>query len=112
MKNHFSRIFLVVVLAGGFLFLTALPAVSSPDSRGEALFKANCAVCHPDGSNVVNPAKTLHKKDREANNVKTVKDIVGKMRKPGPGMTQFDQKTISDKDAKEIAEYILRTFNK
>ncbi|MBP2679434.1 MAG: cytochrome c, class, partial [Deltaproteobacteria bacterium] len=36
--------------------------------------------------------------------------IVGKMRNPGPGMTRFDTKTISDKDAKEIAQYILKAF--
>jgi cytochrome c6 len=112
MKNRYGLICSVVVLAGGIFFLTAQPAVSSPDTSGEALFKANCAVCHPGGGNVVNPAKTLHKKDRDANNVKTVSDIIGKMRKPGPGMTQFDQKTVSDKDAKEIADYIIKTFNK
>jgi cytochrome c6 len=34
------------------------------------------------------------------------------MRKPGPGMNTFDVKTIPDKDAKEIAEYIMKTFKK
>jgi cytochrome c6 len=33
------------------------------------------------------------------------------MRNPGPGMTAFDEKTIPDTDAKEIAEYVLKTFN-
>jgi hypothetical protein len=32
------------------------------------------------------------------------------MRNPGQGMTQFDEKTIPDKDAKEIGGYILKTF--
>ena len=32
------------------------------------------------------------------------------MRNPGEGMTKFDAKTISDKDAKAIAEYVLKTF--
>ena len=80
------------------------------EGKGEVLFKQHCAVCHPDGGNVVNAAKTLSKKDREANGVKTAKDIMGKMRKPGPGMTQFDTKTISDKEAGAIADYILTTF--
>ncbi len=80
------------------------------EGKGEALFKQHCAVCHPDGGNVVNAAKTLSKKDRDANGVKTAKDIMGKMRKPGPGMTMFDVKTISNKDAKEIAEYVMKTF--
>ncbi len=79
--------------------------------KGEALFKQNCSPCHPDGGNVINPQKTLHKKDREANGVKTAEDIIGKMRNPGPGMTKFDEKTLPDADARAIAEYELRTFN-
>jgi cytochrome c6 len=77
---------------------------------GAKEFKEHCAVCHPDGGNIVNPKKTLSKKDREANGVKTAKDIIKNMRKPGPGMTAFDTKTISDKEAKAIADYILKTF--
>ncbi len=86
------------------------PAVFAKERKGEALFKQHCAVCHPDGGNIVNPQFTLHKKDRDAHGVKTAKDIIGKMRNPGPGMTKFDEKTISNKDAKEIAEYIMKTF--
>ena len=78
--------------------------------KGEALFQQHCSPCHPDGGNIVNPQKTLHKKDREANGVKKASDIVKKMRNPGPGMTKFDEATIPDKDAKEIAGYILKTF--
>ncbi len=77
---------------------------------GEALFKQNCSVCHVDGGNIVNPQKTLHKKDRVANGVKTASDIMNKMRNPGPGMTKFDKKTIPDKDAHKIADYILKTY--
>jgi hypothetical protein len=32
------------------------------------------------------------------------------MRNPGPGMTRLDEKTIPDKDAMEIARYILEAF--
>ena len=53
---------------------------------------------------------TLHKKDMDAHGVKTADDIVGKMRNPGPGMTRFDAKMISDKDAKAIAQYVLTAF--
>lgn len=70
----------------------------------------NCSACHPDGGNVLSSQKSLHKKDRLANNVISAKDIIGKMRNPGPGMTRFDKDVISDKDAMEIAEYILKTF--
>jgi cytochrome c6 len=77
---------------------------------GEALFQKHCAVCHPGGGNNVNPQKTLKKKDREANGVKTAEDIIGKMRNPGPGMSKFDENVIPDKDAQAIAEYVLKTF--
>jgi cytochrome c6 len=77
---------------------------------GAKEFKEHCAVCHPDGKNIVNPKKTLSKMDREANGVKSAKDIIRNMRKPGPGMTAFDAKTISDKEAKAIADYVLKTF--
>lgn len=77
---------------------------------GAKEFKEHCAVCHPNGGNIVNIKKTLSKKDREANGIKTAKDLIKNMRKPGPGMTPFDAKTISDKEAKAIADYVLKTF--
>ncbi len=79
---------------------------------GEAKFKELCAICHPDGGNIVNPVKTLHKKKLEVNNIKTAADIVRVMRNPGPGMTKFGEKVIPNKEANEVAEYILKTFDK
>jgi len=79
-------------------------------SSGEALFKEHCAVCHPDGGNIVNPQFALHGKDLKAHSITKPSQIVGKLRNPGPGMTKFDKKTISDKDAMKIAQYVLKTF--
>ena len=101
---------LLVVLAIAVLVVGASGTAKGAGKTGAALFKQHCSPCHPEGGNNVNPQKTLHKKDREANGVKTASDIMGKMRNPGPGMTTFDEKTIPDKDAKEIAKYILKTF--
>jgi cytochrome c6 len=103
----------IIFLAAAFLFLAITGGWAKGDvkkSKGEALFQENCSPCHPDGGNIINPAFTLHEKDRHAHGVKTAKDIIGKMRNPGPGMTKFDKKTVSDKDAKAIAEYIMKTF--
>ena len=83
---------------------------ASKGKSGAEMFKEHCAVCHPDGGNIINPGKTLRKKDLAASGIKKPADIVMKMRSPGPGMTKFDKKTIPDKDAKKIAEYILKTF--
>lgn len=77
---------------------------------GKNEFNKHCAVCHPDGGNTINVNKPLHKKELRANGVKSAKDIIAKMRNPGPGMTKFDERIISNKEAKAIAEYILKTF--
>ncbi len=102
----------------GILAVSAILAVPTAglygaekkEPRGAKLFGQHCAACHPNGGNIINPAFGLHKKDRDAHGVKTANDIIGKMRKPGPGMTTFDKKTLPDRDAKEIAGYILKTF--
>jgi cytochrome c6 len=98
------------VAAAGCISVIFAGGVDAAPSTGETLFKQHCAVCHVDGGNLITPQKTLHKKDRDKNNIKTAEDIIKNMRNPGPGMTQFSEKTIPEKDAKAIAEYILKTF--
>lgn len=77
---------------------------------GQKEFAEHCAVCHPDGGNIDNAMKPLHRKELHANGVRSSKDIIAKMRNPGPGMTKFDEKIISNQEAKAIADYILKTF--
>jgi len=77
---------------------------------GEELFQSNCATCHPDGGNIVKPEFTLHSKSLKAHNITKPSDIVKIMRNPNPGMTKFDETMIPDKEATEIAEYILKNF--
>lgn len=109
MRNLFivSLLTVSIISAASFVF-----GETASTSKGEKLFMTNCKVCHPDGGNIVNPKRTLHKTDREANGVKTADDIIKRMRNPGPGMTKFDEKNYPDKDARAIAEYVLKTFNK
>ena len=112
-------LFLLAVSLPLFLVSLLVKGASAGDT-GETLFRNNCSSCHPDGNNILNRKKTLHKADREANNIFTAEDIVQKMRNPGPapthpeewaGMKMFDKNKISDEDALKIADYILKTFN-
>jgi cytochrome c6 len=80
----------------------SIAASHGAGKTGEELFRGHCAVCHT--------IKTLHKKDLDASGIKSPEDIIGKMRNPGEGMTQFDKTTISDEDAEKIAKYVLKTF--
>ncbi len=104
---------LVACLAAAVAVLFILHGRAVPASKatpGEQAFQKNCVVCHKDGGNIINSAKTLKKKDLEANGITKPSDIIAKMRNPGPGMTRFDKKTIPDKTAREIADYVLKTF--
>ena len=107
MKKTFAATTALLAMA---LFATTALADGKGKIDGKKEFDEHCMACHADGGNIVNSAKTLSKKDRKANGVKTWKDIVTKMRKPGPGMTKFEKKDVSDKEAKAIAEYIIKTF--
>ena len=87
-----------------------VPTSQEQTKTGEALFKQNCAVCHPDGGNTINAKKTLHGAELSSNNISKPGDIVRIMRNPPSGMTMFDNATVSDTDATAIAEYILKDF--
>lgn len=104
------KLFAVFVSVAVVGVLVAACYAKDKGPSGEALFKEHCAVCHPDGGNIINAKFALHEKDLKAQGITKPEDIVNKMRNPGPGMTKFDQKTISDKDASKIAEYVLKTF--
>ena len=86
------------------------PAAADMAKTGEALFKQHCASCHPDGGNIIKPEYTLQAKSLAAHKISTPEDIVKIMRNPQPGMTKFDEATIPEKDAMEIARYIQNTF--
>jgi len=100
----------LMISAAGIGVLTE--KVAAAEKSGEALFKQFCAACHPDGGNLISPLMTLKKSDMYANHVVNEDHIVKIMRDPGTGMTKFDEKTISNDDAKAIAKYIRSAFGK
>lgn len=80
-------------------------AVFAAETGGEAIFKAKCTSCHPDGGNVMKPNETIK-------GMKSSKKIITQVRKGSAGMPAFDAKAISDADAKLLADYIIKTFKK
>jgi cytochrome c6 len=77
---------------------------------GETLFRQFCFNCHPDGGNVSDTKRTLHVSVLRKNHITKPEDIVKIMRNPISRMIRFDAETISDKDARTIAEYVLNSF--
>lgn len=97
-----QRVLMSVIIAGMSLLAAASFAAGS---KGEALYKEKCASCHPDGGNIMNPKETLK-------GIKNAGKITKQIRKGGGGMPAFDSKSISDADAKVLADYIMKTFKK
>ncbi len=96
------------VLMTSCLLLWATVATAAD---GKALFDRYCSGCHYQGQNAIYPSKPLFRLYREANGLKTPKDLVAKMRRGGQGMPSFAAQQLSDADAMAIADYIIRTFD-
>ena len=105
-----KRLFVAVIV----IMLCSLSIAAAEDNTkalpGEKMFAQHCAVCHPQGGNIVNPQKALGKNALAANKIKTEEDVIKLLRNGAPGMPKFDENAISKKDAQEIARYILKTF--
>lgn len=88
------------------------PASSQAEQTqtAEALFKKFCFNCHPNGGNVSDPDRSLHGSAMRKKHITKAEDIVRIMRNPKSRMIRFDVETISDRDARAIAEYVLNTF--
>ncbi len=88
----------------------SVPPEASSTQSGEELFRRFCHNCHPDGGNVSDPERSLHGSVLRKNHITKPDDIVRIMRNPLSRMLRFDAGTISDKDARTIAEYVLNSF--
>ncbi|BEH09619.1 MULTISPECIES: c-type cytochrome [Geobacter] len=77
---------------------------------GGELFATHCAGCHPQGGNTVHPEKTLARTRREANGIRTARDVAAYIRNPGPGMPAFGEAMIPPADALKIGEYVVASF--
>ena len=110
--NNKCNALLILLTAIAALSLIIITSIDAAEVTGEQLFNQHCSMCHPDGGNVMNPAKTLSKKDLIKNNIRTSAEIIKIIRQPGSGMTAFDIKTLSDADASKIAKHILKKYNK
>jgi mono/diheme cytochrome c family protein len=98
-------VFLILIL-----FISCCAKKTANVSSGENLYKIHCQPCHPEGGNKINPAKTLSSKNLAENNIKTADDIIRIMRRGAPGMFRFDEKFVSEDEARKIAEYIFQAF--
>jgi hypothetical protein len=71
-------------------------------SAGADIFNAHCRSCHPNGGNIIDPDKPI----KGSQKLKDFETFFTFLRNPTSPMPSFSQRTISDKQARELYIYI------
>ena len=74
------------------------------DDAAKSLYKQKCGSCHPKGGNTMKSDKPL----KSAVSLKSLGSFIAYVRKPYKPMPAFPEFRLSDKQAKEIYDYILK----
>ena len=106
-----TLILLVVVLLGWYgarLVYGEKPQTGSAGQKaGAKIFAAHCNACHANGGNRIMPDKPL-KNSPDLMNVNT---FIALIRKPDEPMPSFPPAQISDGEAKDLYDYIIKAIN-
>jgi cytochrome c6 len=101
-----KRILFTVLLLAAVLF-SFTPSVLAADlTNGAKVFGANCASCHMNGRNMVNPAKTLQKADLEKYEMASIDAIQNQVRNGKGAMPAFKGR-LNDAQIEDVATYVL-----
>ncbi|HVN24745.1 MAG TPA: c-type cytochrome [Syntrophorhabdales bacterium] len=97
---------------GELVFSGRVPVAPAEFRVGEKLFRANCSGCHPYGTNIVAPDAEL----RGSDDYKDLQTFIRWIRDPKMDngargvMPPFPPSRISDTQAGELREYIMKTM--
>lgn len=107
MRNlHLKRILLTVLLIATVLFSFTPPILAADLDKGAQVFGTNCASCHMNGRNMINPTKTLQKADLEKYEVASIKAIQNQVRNGKNAMPAFKGR-LNDAQIEDVAAYVL-----
>lgn len=93
-----------------FLALAAFGSAACA-ADGEAVFNAQCAMCHAKGGNLMGAGKSLSKADLEKNGVNTKEAIAGLVAKGKAPMPGFEGKLSAD-EISAVTAYVLEHAEK
>ena len=106
-KKYFFSFFFIFFLFNFFnLFF---PFKSNAKEIGEKLFQMNCNICHPKGSNIIIPEKTLKVEILEKNGIASLKNLRYLILNGKNGMPAFNDR-LKETEIEEIADYLIH-FN-
>jgi cytochrome c6 len=96
---HGTTVAILIVALGSLASLSTHKALAA--SSGEKLFTANCAACHANGGNIVDPKKPLKGSQKLASK-EVFKDL---LKKPVGAMPAFANIADSDADLTALYNY-------
>ena len=73
---------------------------------GKVVFEANCAACHANGNNVINPEKTLKLDILQINGKDTISAITTQVTQGYGAMPAFGGR-LSEEEITSVANYVL-----
>lgn len=98
----FTVLFIVVTTLSSFT-----PSAQAADlASGTKVFGANCASCHMNGRNMVNPAKTLQRADLEKYEMASIEAVQNQVRNGKNTMPAFKGR-LNDAQIEDVAAYVL-----
>jgi uncharacterized membrane protein len=104
--------FFTVVGLGYFgaqlVYTSKAQATPQTYKAGEQIFLASCSGCHPHGGNVIKPTVPVI----NAPKMRDLKTFVAYLRHPIAPMPAFNASQISDQQAEELYQYIVKVLEK
>lgn len=98
----FSLIVTIIV----FLFISN-PVLAVSQNEGAAIFKANCAACHPKGGNIIRRGKTLKEKALKRNHLDTIEAIASIVSKGKNNMPAYEER-LSSQEIEAVSSYVIQ----
>jgi uncharacterized membrane protein len=84
------------------------PAANSSSQAGEQSYRKNCSACHPNGGNTIDPDLPV----KGSPKLTDFDSFLSWIRNPNPGMPPYPESRISEKESRELYEYVAKEFKK
>ncbi|MEM1280354.1 MAG: c-type cytochrome, partial [Cyanobacteria bacterium P01_H01_bin.152] len=97
---------ILIIVSSVFCTILVQPAMAADLGVGPQIFNANCAACHANGLNAVNPTKTLRKSDLDKYAMASLEAIQTQVMNGKNAMPAFRGR-LKPNEIESVAAYVL-----
>ena len=106
-KRFFLVALMTAILLAGVLGIPSIAlAASAPPADGAAIFRANCAGCHPNGGNIIRRGKTLKQRALQRHGVDSLATVTTLVKQGKNNMSAYADR-LSEAEIEAVATYVL-----